>query len=49
MLSFENGSDRIGYTGYFLPTVEIKNYNLMIDGRNLFDESVRNNKKRMKV
>ena len=26
------------YTRHFFPTVEIKEYNVMIDGRNLFDQ-----------
>ena len=43
LLSFENEADRIGHTGYYLPTVEIKDYNVMIDGRNFFDQSVTNN------
>ena len=28
---------------YYLPTIEMKNYNVMIDGRNYFDQTVRNN------
>ena len=27
----------------YLPTVETKNYNFMIDGQNIFDQPVRNN------
>ena len=27
----------------FFPIVEIKDYNVMIDGRNFFDEAVKNN------
>ena len=30
-------------TRYFLATVEIKNYNIKIDGKNFFDQPVRNN------
>ena len=31
------------YTRYYLPLVEIKDYNVVIDGRNFFDQSVKNN------
>ena len=30
-------------TGYCLPRLEVKDYNNMIDGGNLFDQPVRNN------
>ena len=33
VLSFENKDDRTVHTKYYLPTVEIKNYNVMIDGK----------------
>ena len=29
---------------YYLPNVEIKDYNVMIDGKNFFDQPVKNNK-----
>ena len=41
VLSFENTTDRIVHTKYFLPTVEIKDYNVMIDGQNFFDQPVK--------
>ena len=41
VLSFENATDRIVHTKYFLPTVEIKDYNVMIDGQNFFDQPVK--------
>ena len=31
------------HTEYFLPIVEIKDHNVLIDGRNFFDEPVKNN------
>ena len=37
MLFFENETDRIGHAEYFLPRVEIEYYNVIIDGRNIFD------------
>ena len=30
--------------GYYLPTVEIKDYNIMINGENFFDYLIKNNK-----
>ena len=36
MSSFENEEDREGYIGFYLPKVEIKDYKVMIDGKNFF-------------
>ena len=33
VLSFENTIDRSVHAKYYLPTVEIKDYNVMIDGK----------------
>ena len=30
-------------TGYFLPKLKIKDYNIIIDGKNIFDQPIRNN------
>ena len=43
VLSFENDKDRKVHTGYYLPKVEIKYYNVMIDGENFFDQPVKSN------
>ena len=40
---FENKDDRTVHTKYYLATVELNNYNVMIDGRNFFDQPVKNN------
>ena len=40
VLSFENITDRTVDTTYCLPKVEIKDYNVMIDRHNFFDEPV---------
>ena len=37
VLSFENENDRTSHSTYYLPKVEIKDYNVMIDGKNFFD------------
>ena len=42
VLSFENTTDRTVYTKH-LPTVVIKDYNVMIDGQNFFDQPVKSN------
>ena len=42
-LSFENEEDRESYKKYYPPTVEIKDYDVMIDGRNFFDQTVKSN------
>ena len=44
VLAFENDAQRISNKRYFVPSVEIKNYNVMIDGKNFFDQPVKNNK-----
>ena len=44
VLVFENDNDRTGDEQYYLLTVEIKDYNIMINGENLFDEPIKNNK-----
>ena len=42
VLSFEDEAQRKCYKSYYLPTVETKNYNVMIDGQNVFDQPVKN-------
>ena len=32
------------HKGYYIPNVEIKDYNVMIDGKNFFDQPVKNDK-----
>ena len=38
-LAFEND-----YSGCYLPNIEIKDYNIMINGQNFFDQTAKNNK-----
>ena len=40
VLAFENENDRTSHSTYYLPKVEIKDYNVMIDGRNFFDQPI---------
>ena len=44
VLAFENNAQRISSKGYYLPNVEIKNYNVVINGENLFDQPKKDNK-----
>ena len=44
VLAFENEDDRTSDEQYYLPTVEIKDYNIMINGENFFDQPIKNNK-----
>ena len=44
VLAFENDDDRIIDEKYYLPTVEIKDYNIMINGEKFFDQPIKNNK-----
>ena len=43
VLSLENNEDRTVRIKCYLPTVEIKNYNVMINGPNVLDQPVNNN------
>ena len=44
VLAFENDNDRTSDDRYYLPTVEIKDYNIVINGENFFDQPIKNNK-----
>ena len=44
LLAFENDTKITSYSGCYLPNVEIKDYNIMINGENFFDQPVKNNK-----
>ena len=38
VLAFENENDRTSQSTHYLPKVEFKDYNVVIDGRNFFDQ-----------
>ena len=42
VLSFENEDDRKSYHRYYVPSIEIKNYNVLIDGNPFFELPVKN-------
>ena len=44
VLAFENDEQITSNKRYSIPNVEIKDYNIMIDGKNFLDQPVKNNK-----
>ena len=43
VLAFENDDDRTSSDEYYLPVLEIKDYNIMINGENFFDQPIKIN------
>ena len=43
ILLFENNGDRTVHTKFYLTPVETKDYSVMMNGRNFFDQPVKNN------
>ena len=41
-LSFENGNDRASFSKYYVPNVQIKDFNVLIDGKSFFDMPIKN-------
>ena len=41
VLSFQNEGDRNSFSKYYVPKVEIKDFNVLIDGKPLFDIPVK--------
>ena len=44
VLAFKDDAQQISTKRYCIPNVEIKDYNVMIDGKNVFDQPVSKNK-----
>ena len=42
VLSFENEEDRTSFSKYYVPKIEIKDFNVLIDGKSFFDVPVKN-------
>ena len=42
VLSFESEEDKISFSKYYVPKVEIKDFNVLIDGKSFFDVPVKN-------
>ena len=45
VLTFEDDAQRISSKRYYVPNVELKHYNVMIDGKNFFDQPINSNLK----
>ena len=43
VLSFENEDDKTSFSKYYTPRVEIKDFNVLIDGKSFFDVPVKSN------
>ena len=46
VLAFENDAQKTSHSSYYLPNVELKDYNIMINGDQpiFFDQPIKNNK-----
>ena len=42
VLSFKNEEDRTSFLNYYTPDVEIKKFNVLIDGKSFFDVPIKN-------
>ena len=42
ILSFENEEDRTSFSKYYTPSVEIKDFNVLIVGKSFFDSPIKN-------
>ena len=42
VLSFENENDRTSFSKYYTPKVEIKDFNVLVNGKSFFDVPVKN-------
>ena len=42
VLSFENTDDRFSFSKCYVPNIEIKDFNVLIDGKSFFDTPIKN-------
>ena len=42
ILGFQNDAQRTSNKRYYIPNVEVKDYNVMIDGKKFFDQPIKN-------
>ena len=49
VLSFENEVDRTSFSKNYVPKVEIKDFNVLIDGKSFFDVPVKNEEAYKKI
>ena len=41
VLSFENQNDRTSFSKYYVPNIQTKDFNVLIDGKSFFDMSMK--------
>ena len=41
VLPFENENDRASFSKYYVPNAQIRDFNLLIDGKSFFDMSIK--------
>ena len=44
VLAFENDTQRTSHKGPYIPNIQLKGYNILINGENFFDQPVKDNK-----
>ena len=42
VLSFENENDRTSFSKYYVPNVQIKDFNVLINGKGFFEKPIKN-------
>ena len=42
VLSFENENNRTSFSKYYVPTIQIKDFNVLIDGKSFSDTPIKN-------
>ena len=45
VFSFENEDDRRSFSKYYVPNVQIKDFNVLIDGKSFFEMPIKNEEK----
>ena len=45
VLTFENEDDRTSFSKYYVPKIEIKDFNVLIDGKSFFEIPVKNKRR----
>ena len=45
VLTFENENDRTSFSKFYLLNIQMKNFNVLIDGKNFFDMPIKMTKK----
>ena len=48
VISFENQNDRTSFSRYYVPNVQINDFNVLIEGKSFFDMPIKNDEEMMK-